>query len=231
LRKIGLIGGMSWVSTRTYYEYINRAVQKRVESPASAPIVIESLDFSKLYRITDDEGWPNASRILCASARRLQRAGATAILIGANSMHRVYDDVAAAVDVPVIHIAHCVGEKMEADGISVAALFGTRNVTMNPFYYDLLAPYGVTLIPPDKDDAEKLDRIIYDELIHGKVTRDAERELKTMITIKEQFGAQAVVLACTELDMIVDVDANVLPIYDCTRLHAEKAADWIVGAG
>jgi aspartate racemase len=228
LRTIGLIGGMSWVSTRSYYEWINKQVQARVHPHASAPLLIESLDFSRMYRITEQSGWDAAARLLAASARRLEGAGAGAILIGANSMHRVYDQVAAAVDVPVIHIAHCIGEKMQADGIRVAALLGTRNVTMDRFYYDLLAPYGVSLLPPDRDEAERLDRIVYDEVMRCRTSRDSHRALKTMIAVKQQHGAKGVLLACTELNMIVDVDSNVLPVYDSVRIHAERAADWIL---
>ena len=144
-------------------------------------------------------------------------------------MHKVYDTVAAAVSVPILHIAECVGERMKADGVATAALFGTSNVMTESFYRRRLVAHGIDLLPPDMDNVETLDRIIYDELIVGKVTRDAERALKTMITVKEQEGAEAIVLACTELELVVDVDANVLPIYDSTRIHAEKAAEWILG--
>jgi aspartate racemase len=230
LRKLGLIGGMSWVSTRTYYEHINRIVQ-RTDPRASAPLLIESLDFSLLYAMKSEEDWERASQILIASARRLEQAGAGALIIGANSMHKVYDQVAAAVQVPILHIAECVGERMGADKVERAALFGTSNVMTESFYRRRLVAHGVDLLPPDLDNVEALDKIIYDELVVGKVTRDAERALKTMITVKEQDGADAIVLACTELEMVVDVDANVLPIYDSTRIHAEKAAEWILGTG
>ena len=229
MRKLGLIGGMSWVSTRTYYEHINRIVQQRTDARTSAPLLIESLDFAQLYRLHDEEDWQRAAKILADSARRLEQAGAGALMIGANSMHRVYDAVVSAVPVPILHIAECVGERMAADKVETAALFGTSNVMTESFYRRRLVARGIDLLPPDPEDVETLDRIIYDQLMAGKVTRDAERELKTMITVKEKEGAQAIVLACTELDMIVDVDANVLPIYDSTRIHAEKAADWILG--
>jgi aspartate racemase len=230
LRKLGLIGGMSWVSTRTYYEHINRIVQQRTDARSSAPLLIESLDFAQLYALHDEEDWDRAAGILAASARRLEQAGAGALIIGANSMHRVYDQVAAEVQVPILHIAECVGERMAADKVESAALLGTSNVMTESFYRRRLVAHGVDLLPPDLDNVEALDRIIYDQLMVGKVSRDAERALKTMITVKEQEGAQAIVLACTELEMVVDVDANVLPIYDSTRIHAEKAAEWILGA-
>ena len=229
MRKLGLIGGMSWLSTRTYYEHINRLVQARLGKRASAPLLIESLDFSDLQRLQGAEEWSRAGDVLADSARRLEQAGATALLIGANSMHKVYDTVAGAVSVPVLHIAECVGERMAANGVSKAALIGPRNVMVEGFYRRKLVDRDIELLPPQMKFVDTLDRIIYDELMLGKATRQAERELKTMIVELQREGAQAIVLGCTELEMVVDVDANVLPIYDCTRIHSEAATDWILG--
>jgi aspartate racemase len=229
LRKLGLIGGMSWYSTRTYYEHINRLVQAKAGKQSSAPMVIESLDFSDLVRLSTDEDWDRAGEILKASAQRLEVAGATAIIIGANSMHRVYDTVAASVSVPIIHIAECVGERMAQKRVRKAALLGTRNVMLEGFYREKLIAHDIELLPPEMAFVDTLDRVIYGELIYGKVTRQTERELKSIITNLEQDGAQAVVLGCTELEMVVPVTASVLPIYDCTRIHAEAAAEWILG--
>lgn len=229
MRKIGLIGGLSWYSTRTYYEHINRGIQARVDPRSSAPMLIESLDFTQLSRLSSAEDWQRAGAILSDSARRLEQAGATAILIGANSMHKVYDTIAAVVSVPILHIAECVAERMVGDGVKRAALLGTRNVMLETFYRQKLVSRDIELLPPDMKRVEILDRIIYDELLLGAVRRQAERELKTIIAVLAQEGAEAIVLGCTELEMIVDVDANVLPIYDCTRIHAEAAVDWILG--
>lgn len=231
MRKIGLIGGMSWLSTQTYYEHINKQVQARAGNRASAPMLIESLDFSNMARLSTPEEWKAAAEVLAASAQRLEAAGATAVLIGANSMHKVFEMVAAAVKVPVIHIAECVAAVMEANGVKKAALIGTRNVMIESFYRQKLIQRDIELLPPEMKFVDTLDRIIYDELLLGKATRQSERELKTILTNLGQDGAEAVVLGCTELDMVVDVDANVLPIYDCTRIHAQAAADWILGKG
>lgn len=219
---------MSWASTRDYYELINRAVQRKVAPEASAPLLIESLDFSTLRAIEDDSGWDHAADVLSESARRLVDAGAGALVICANSMHKVYDRVADAVGVPVLHIADCVGREMQAAGIKSAALVGTRNVMTESFYRRRLVSHGVDLVPPDMEQVEVIDRIIYDELMRGKATREAERTMKTWITLKERAGAEAIVLACTELSMIVDVDANVLPIFDSTRAHCRAAVEWLI---
>ncbi len=230
MRKLGLIGGMSWYSTRTYYEHINRLVQAKAGPRASAPLLIESVDFAGLSRLSTADEWAHAATVLADSAARLEQAGAGAILIGANSMHKVYDQVAAAVAVPVIHIAECVATRMAAKGVKKAALIGTRNVMLESFYRQKLIARDIELLPPEMGVVETLDRIIYDELLLGKASRQAERELKTILTNLEQDGAEAVVLGCTELEMIVSVDANVLPIYDCTMIHAEAAVDWILAA-
>jgi aspartate racemase len=229
MRKLGLIGGMSWFSTVSYYERINRRIHARIGDHGSAPLLIESLDFSQLAGLSSAADWDRAAGVLSESARRLEVAGATALLIGANSMHKVYDRVAESVSIPIIHIADCIGEKMAKDGVRKAALIGTRNVMMESFYRDKLVSRDIELLAPEMAFVDTLDRIIYDELLLGKATRQAERELKTILTNLEQDGAEAVVLGCTELEMVVDVDANVLPIYDCTRIHAEAAVEWILG--
>ena len=145
-------------------------------------------------------------------------------------MHKVFDQVADAVSVPMLHIAECVADAMVAKDVKHAALIGTRNVMLDTFYRQKLIARDIELLPPNLARVETLDRIIYDELMFGKATRQSERELKSIITVLGQEGAKAVVLGCTELEMIVDVDANVLPIFDCTRIHADAAVDWILGA-
>jgi aspartate racemase len=229
LRKLGLIGGMSWLSTRTYYEHINRLVQARIGPPASASMTIESLNFADLSRLSDASEWKRAAEVLGEAAKRLETSGCEAIIIGANSMHKVYDQVAASVSVPIIHIAECVAARMARKGVRKAALIGTRNVMLEGFYRQKLIARDIELLAPEMEFVDTLDRIIYDELLVGKASRQAQRELKTIITNLAQDGAEAVVLGCTELEMVVDVDANVLPIFDCTRIHAEAAVDWMLG--
>lgn len=228
LRKLGLIGGLSWVSTRAYYERINKLVQKERSPTSSAPLLIESLDYSQLYAVHDEEGWDRAVAILGESAQRLESAGAEGLVICANSMHRIYDRLAEMVSIPLIHVAEETGKAMEARETKSAALLGTRSVMTESFFRQRLVAHGVDLLPPDMEDVEMVDSIIYKELMLGKVSRDAERALKTIITRKEQAGAEAIVLACTELALVVDTDANVLPVFDTTEIHSQAAADWIM---
>lgn len=231
MRKLGLIGGLSWVSTATYLEQINRVVQRRTTRRNTAPLLIESLDFADAYDLREGANWDRYGAELVSSAQRLEQAGASSLIICANSMHRVYDQIASAIDIPVIHSADCIGAKMARDGVTNVALIGRRSVMIENFYRKRLVSHGVDLMAPDMDNVELVDRIISEELMVGKTSRNAERELRTIITRKAQAGARAIVLACTELELVVDVDANVLPIYDSARIHCEAAADWILGEG
>lgn len=229
MHKLGLIGGLSWTSTARYYEIINQAVHRARGGQHSAPLLIESLDFATVAACTSDEEWDSAADVLIAAARRLETAGAGALLICANSMHRVYDRVQGAVHVPILHIAERVGKKMQADGVERAALIGTRNVMTEKFYRQRLVAHGVSLLPPDMELADRIDRIVYDELTVGKISRESERYMKSEMTDIAKQDVQAVVLACTELELIVDVKANVLPIYDCTSIHAMAGVEFILG--
>lgn len=229
LRKLGLIGGLSWVSTRAYFERINRYVRRHHDVRATAPMLIESLDFSAQPWPESADDWRQVTAMLAESAERLSAAGAEMLVIGANVMHKVYREVEAQVDTPFLHIAECVGEKLAADGVRTAALVGVRSVMTESFYRRRLVAHDVDLLPPRTTDVDALDRIITQELMVGKATRDAERTLKSMFTDFERDGAEAVVMANTELDQVVDVDANILPVYDCTAIHAEAAARWIIG--
>ena len=202
MRKIGLIGGMSWVSTASYYTRINRIVQNRLGGFSSPHMLIESVN-----------------------------SGATAVLICSNAMHKIYDRVQPEIGVPILHIADCVGDKMVADGIKSATLVGTRNVMTEGFYRKRLVGKGITLSPPDEERVEEIDRIIYEELMFGQAKRESERTMKTYITNIAKQEIEAIVLGCTELDLIVDTKANILPIYDSTEIHADAAIEWILADG
>lgn len=229
MRKIGLIGGMSWIATARYYRILNEEVARRSGALSSAPILMDSLDFAYIGRALSTDDWTRVSAILVESARRLASAGAEGIALCANSGHRVYDDIAAAVEIPVIHIADCIAADMKKDGMKSAALIGPRNVMTERWYRQRLVKHNITLSPPDMDRVEEIDRIIYEELVFGKASREAERTMKTFITDIEKLGVDAVILGATELSLVVDTKANVLPIYDTTEVHAESIVRWMFG--
>lgn len=230
MRKLGLIGGVSWTSTARYYEIINTGVQRQLGGLSSARLGIESLNFADVARCVTEDDWDCAAGHVVKAAERLEAGGAEALLICANSLHRVYDKVAAAVAVPVIHIVDVIGAKLRADGIRTAALVGNSNVMLDKNYRQRLVGHGVSLLPGDTELAQRIDRIVYDELATGKPRREAERYMKSELTDIAKEDVQAVILASTELEMVVDVKANVLPIYDGTTIHAKAGIDFILGA-
>jgi len=229
MRKLGLIGGLSWTSTARYYDLINRSVQRQLGGLHSATLLIESLDFAELARCVSGNDWDCAASQMVGAAMRLERAGAEGLLICANSMHKLHPQIAAAVNIPVLHIIDEIGVRLKADKVRSVALVGTSNVMMDREYRQhLVSAGGATLLPADAELAARIDRIVYDELAAGTVTRDAERYMKSELTDIAKEDVQAVVLACTELEMVVNVHANVLPIYDSTIIHAEAGARFVL---
>lgn len=228
LRKLGLIGGMSWASTALYYQHLNKDVARRMGGLHSAPLVIESLDFAGIAACQQAGDWDAAARILIASGHRLSAAGAEGILVASNTMHKVYDRLQAALDVPVLHIADVTAMRMRADGITRAGLLGTRFTMREAFFRDRLESHGISVAVPQDDIMREVDRIIFEELVHGQVSRVSQRVLKTQINAFAQGRNQAVILGCTELVLAVDVRANIIPVYDTTCLHAEAAVDWMM---
>ncbi len=228
MRKIGLIGGMSWVSTETYYRRINSEVQRRLGGFASAHLLIESVNFNDYARLQSDDDWDAAAGLMTRSAKRLAVSGATAVLICSNAMHKIYEQVQEEVPVPILHIADCVGDRMVADGIQTAALVGSRNVMTEGFYRKRLVGKGITLVPPDEARVEEIDRIIYEELMFRVAKRDSERTMKTFFTDIAKQEIDAIVLGCTELAQIVNTKSNILPVYCSTEVHADAAVEWIL---
>jgi len=228
LRKLGIIGGTSWSSTALYYEHINRGVAKRLGGLHSARLAIESLDLAPVAELELSGDWDGVAAIEVDAAKRLVKSGADGLLIASNTGHKAYNAVAAAVSVPVLHIADATAEKITSDGHSRVALLGTRFTMTEPFVRERLEKSGLQLAPVDYKWMEEVDRIIFEELAAGNVVRDSQRKLKTLIADLARHKVQAVILGCTELVLAVDTKANVIPVYDTTAIHARAAVDWML---
>jgi aspartate racemase len=227
VRKLGLIGGMSWVSSAMYYEQINQGVARRMGGLSSAPLLIESMDFAPLAAMQAAGEWDGLGRLMADSARRLEQAGAEGLILASNTMHKLHPFIAEAVSLPFLHIGDVTAERLAADGVKRAGLIGTRFTMEEGFYRERLEAHGIAVTVPNPGTAREIDRIIFDELTRGKVLRSSQRFLKTLLTEMGQARQQAVILGCTELITLVDAGANVLPIYDTTALHAKAAVEWI----
>jgi aspartate racemase len=229
LRKLGMIGGVSWVSTAMYYEQINKGVSRKRGPLASAPLLIESLDFGRFSEMQQSGDWDGVGATLADSAKRLEGAGAEGLILCSNTAHKVHDRIAGAIGIPIIHIGDVTAAKLAKDGVKRAGLVGTRFTMGESFYRDRIEAHGIAVSVPDPGTAKEIDRIIFEELVRGHVSRVSGRTLKTCLTVMQQARQQAVILGCTELVLLVDPVANVLPVYDTTALHAQAAVAWILG--
>jgi aspartate racemase len=227
VRKLGLIGGMSWVSTAMYYEQINKGVARRRGGLSSAPLLIESVDFAPVAAAQAAGEWDVLGRLMAQCGKRLADAGAEGLMICSNTMHKLYDQVVDSLPLPVLHIGEVTADRLVADGVKRAALIGTRFTMQEGFYRERLEARGIQVTTPAPAIAGEIDRIIFEELTRGQALRPSQRLLKTLLTEMGQARQQAVILGCTELVMLVDPVANVIPVYDTTALHAAAAVDWI----
>ncbi len=229
LRKLGIIGGTSWSSTALYYDHINRGVAQRLGGLHSARLVIESLDLAPIAEMELSGDWDGVAHVTLEAAKRLETSGAEGIIITSNTGHKVYDAVAANIAVPMLHIADATADKLVADGRKHVALLGTRFTMTEPHVRSRLENRGIALAPMEGAWIHEVNRIIFEELAAGRIVRDSQRKLKTLITELAKQKVQAVVLGCTELVLAVDVRANVLPVYDTTAIHARAAVEWMLG--
>lgn len=228
MKKLGIVGGASWASTALYYEQINRGIAQRLGGLHSAVLGIESLDFAPFARMLQSEDWPGVAHVVVEAANRLKASGVEGLLLASNTMHRVADEVAEQVGLPILHIGDAAAERIAADGRSRIALLGTRFVQTEPFIRERYQRRDIQLIDLNPLWRAEVDRIIFEELAAGRVVRDSQRKLKTLITELAKQKVQAVVLGCTELVLAVDVRANVLPVYDTTAIHARMAVNWML---
>jgi aspartate racemase len=228
LRKLGIIGGTSWSSTALYYDHINRGVAQRLGGLHSARLIIESLDLAPFAEMELSGDWEGVARVTLESAKRLEAAGADGVIITSNTGHKVYDAVAPKIGVPMLHIGDATANKLAADGRKRVALLGTRFTMIEPHVRSRLEGRAITLVPIEDVWVGEIDRIIFEELAAGRVVRNSQRKLKTLITELAKQRVQAVVLGCTELVLAVDVRANVLPVYDTTAIHARACVEWML---
>lgn len=229
-RTIGLIGGMSWESSAEYYELINQEVRSRLGPLRSASLLMFSVDFGPIEQAQHAGRWDDLAGMLEDAARRLHRGGADCVVLCTNTMHKVADRIAAAVPIPFLHIADPVGREAARTGAQVLGLLGTRFTMEQPFMRDRLArDHGLQVLVPDEPDRAEVHRIIYEELCTG-VVRDASRKTyQRIIESLAQRGAQAVVLGCTEITLLIQPQDSVLPVLDTTRLHSQAAVDFALG--
>ena len=223
MQTIGLIGGMSWESSAAYYELLNTGVEKRLGDLASARTIMASVDFAEVTALQEQERWDDVAEILAGAARGVEAAGADFLLLCTTTFHRVFDQVEAAVSIPVLHLADVVAEACKTAGLKEVGFIGTTFAMERSFFTDRIASHGLTVHVPPADHHEVVNRIIYDELVHGRVVTKSRRTVVGLIEDLWDAGAGGVILGCTELELLVhQADADI-PVFPCTSLHVEAA--------
>ena len=225
MKTIGLIGGLSWYSTLEYYRVINEEVQRRLGGHSSARIAMQSLDFAEVRHHQQREDWQALDRLLAEAGRRCEAGGAGVVLICSNLMHKNADAVASATDAPLLHIADAIAGRASAEGFTKVGLLGTRWVMEEDFYVGRLRAAGLDVVVPDAAARELVDRVIFDELTQGVVEASSRAAFADIIGRLADEGADAVVLACTEIELLVGASDSPVPLLDSMRVHAVAAVD------
>ena len=231
MKRLGLLGGMSWESSVVYERHINQAVRERLGGVASADLIIRSFNFADIEALQAQGDWESAGRVLGDAASDLETAGAQAIVLCTNTMHQVATDIESHISIPLLHIVTATGEAITRAGVRKVALLGTRYTMERPFYKDALAQqFGLEVVTPDQAGRDEVHRIIYDELVQGIVSPGSkERTLAIIAGLEREHGIEGVIAGCTEIELLIHRSDLGLPYFPTTEIHARYAAHWALG--
>lgn len=224
MKVIGLIGGMSWESTLTYYKIINETIKERLGGLHSAKCVLYSVDFQEIEECQANGDWEKSGEILGEAAYNLEKAGANFIVICTNTMHKVINQIEKKISIPILHIAEMTAEKILEKKIKNIALLGTKYTMEQNFYKEKLIEKGINVIIPDETDIKIINDIIYKELCLGIINPESKAKYLAIVKKLENKGAEGVILGCTEIGMIVKSEDTSIPLFDTAVIHAKQAA-------
>jgi aspartate racemase len=228
MRKIGLLGGMSWESSALYYRILNEGVRDRAGGFHSAPCLLSSVDFAVVEELQARGAWDEAGELLAREAAALESAGAECLVLCTNTMHKVADTITAAVSVPLLNVVDVTADAVRAAGVTAVALLGTRFTMEEPFYVDRLASHGLTVLVPEAEDRRVVDGVIYGELVRGVIREESRAAYREVIGRLVERGAEGVILGCTEIELLVGQEDCPVPAFPTTRLHAQAAVDFVL---
>lgn len=225
MKRIGLIGGMSWQSSALYYSLINELVAERLGGFHSADLVMVSVDFAEIERMQAAAQWDAAGELLARAAQSLEAAGAEMVVLCTNTMHKVAAVIQDALSVPLLHLGDVTAAAVLDAGVTTVGLLGTRFTMEESFYVDRVASHRLEVLVPAADDRAVVNRVIYEELVHGVVNESSRQAYRDVIGRLAQRGAQGVILGCTEIELLVGPADTALPLFPTTRIHAQAAVD------
>ena len=224
LKTIGLIGGMSWESTVTYYKIINETVKEKLGGLHSAKCILYSVDFQEIEECQANGNWEKSGEILGEAANNLEKAGADFIVICTNTMHKVVNQIKEKISIPILHIAEMTAEKILEKGLKNIALLGTKYTMEQDFYKSKLIEKGINVIIPDKNDIEIINKVIYDELCLGTINSNSKKKFLEIVDKLRNKGAEGIILGCTEIGLLIKNEDTDVPLFDTAIIHAEQAA-------
>lgn len=224
MKTIGLLGGMSWESTVTYYQIINETVKKQLGGLHSAKILLYSVDFAEIEEFQARGQWDKSAEVLAQAAVNLEQAGADFIVICTNTMHKVVPQIREKIRIPVLHIAEATAEALKENGIGRVGLLGTKYTMTQDFYKNKLLDAGIEVVIPDAKGVEMVNDVIYQELCLGIIREDSKQIFVKIIEQLREAGAQGVILGCTEIGLLIQQADTPLLVFDTTQIHAAKAA-------
>lgn len=229
MKTIGLLGGMSWESTQTYYRLLNENVKTALGGLHSAKVVLYSVDFAEIEALQHQGNWDETGRILSAAAQAVESAGAEVLLIGTNTMHKVAPQIEAAISIPLLHIADATAQVLLDADIDRIGLLGTRFTMEQAFYRERLEAKGIEVLTPKATQRDRIHRIIYEELCQGVISERSRTEYLAVVDDLAAHGAQGVILGCTEIGLLIQQAHTPVPLYDTTHIHAEQAVAYALG--
>jgi aspartate racemase len=227
MKTIGLIGGMSWESSIEYYRIINETVKEKLGGLHSAKSLMATVDFAEIEKLQHEDRWDEAGQILVKCAQNLERGGADCIVLCTNTMHKLADQIIANVNIPFLHIADATAEKIFSEGMKKIGLLGTRFTMEHDFYKGrLIQNFGLDVLVPSKEDRDIIHRVIYEELVQGKIVDASRAEYKRIMETLIAQGAQGIILGCTEIELLVKQDDSSVPLFPTTTIHAVAAVEF-----
>lgn len=229
MKTLGLIGGMSWESTVSYYKALNQGINQRLGGLHSAKVLLSSVDFYEIERLQHKEQWDDAADLLLKEAKALENAGAQGLVICTNTMHKVADYVSSNISIPLIHIVDATAEALQKSNIDNVALLGTKFTMEQPFYSNRLhAQFGIKVVIPTQEQRDMIHSVIYNQLCKGMICKDSRKQYIEVINALHEQGAQGVILGCTEIALLIKQEHTNVPVFDTTAIHAEKAVTFML---
>ncbi len=228
MKTIGIVGGISWLSTIEYYKFVNQLVNDRLGGVNAARVIIYSVNFADIKKLTEADDWDGLAKMVSDAAKELEKAGADCLLVGANTMHKIADRVQAAVNIPLIHVAVVTADAIKKKNLHTVALLGTKYVMQQDFYRDKLSEQGINILIPEQEEIDYINNAIYTEFGKGVFLPETKKRFLQIIDALISKGAEGVIFGCTEIPILIQAEECPIPVFDTTFIHSLAAVDFVM---